>query len=70
MVNRKMQYKGFPLPSASNFASISPFLLHRGSRPFLPRLLDRIRKLCYHLSIKGRDEDTRKSKIPREGATW
>ena len=30
--------------------------------------LDSPANLCYHLSVKGCDEDTRKGKIPREGA--
>ena len=35
----------------------------------IPRVsLDKKRKLCYHLFVKGYDEAMRKSKIPREGA--
>lgn len=30
--------------------------------------LDSAGKLCYHLCVKGCDEDTRKGKIPREEA--
>ena len=33
-------------------------------------LLDSQTKLCYDLSVKGCDEDTRKGKIPREEAIW
>ena len=39
-----------------------------GSSPIPRASLDKKRKLCYHLFVKGYDEAMRKSKIPREGA--